>query len=288
MKKIVGFSGGIDSQEALRRVRSMFPAEDIIALNSNAGNNEHPLTEAFIDEYSREVFPIIKVPNLIKDMWLTEGFAEGKGLDGEAPLDFELMIKLKGRPPSRKAQFCTEILKLRPQRRWIDANVTDEYECWTGLRRDESEARKNTPEREWDDYFDCYVNHPIVDVKKQECFDNVLAAGEPINPLYSLGFNRVGCAPCINSGKDDIRLWADRFPPMIDKIRDWEHSTGFTFFAPCVPGIKPRIDSMGKLTIHNYIDEVVEWAKTDRGGYQFNIYKSLDRPACESKYGLCE
>lgn len=289
MKHIVGFSGGIDSQECLRRIRASYPAEDIIALNTSAGDNEHPLTVAFIAQYSREVFPIIVVPNLTKDMWITPGFAEKKGLDGEAPLDFEEMIRLKGRPPSRKAQFCTEILKLRPQRRWVEDNVTDEYERYTGVRRDESEARADTPDREWDDFFDCYVNHPLAAVAKQVCFDNVLADGEPINPLYSLGFNRVGCAPCINSGKDDVRNWADRFPKMIDKIRGWEQRTGFTFFAPCVPGIRPRLDARGKWSIHNYIDEVVAWSRTDYGGYQFNMLKvHAPKVSCVSKYGLCE
>lgn len=288
MKHIVGFSGGIDSQEAARRVRAMYAPEDVILLNCNAGENEHPLTTAFVRQYSREVFPVIEVTALVKDMWITPGFAETKGLDSNEPLDFARMIELKGRAPSRKAQFCTEILKLRPQKRWVMENVTDEYERYTGVRRDESEARKNTPLREWDDYFDCYVNHILAEVPKQECFDNVLAAGEPINPLYALGFGRVGCAPCINSGKDDVKNWADRFPEMIGKIRSWELRTGFTFFSPCVPGIRPRIDALGKLSVHNYVDEVVEWSRTDRGGRQFNIFNNLERPPCESKFGLCE
>lgn len=288
MKHIVGFSGGIDSKRTALWVRERFAAEDIILLNSPAGGNEHPLTTAFIAQYSREVFPVVTVDNLVRDMWETDGFAEHRGFDGNAPLDFPTMIEIKKRTPSRKAQFCTEKLKLVPQRRWVRDNVQDDYERYTGLRREESEARKDTPLREWDDYFDCYVNHPIAAMAKQQCFDDVLAAGELINPLYSLGFGRVGCAPCINSGKEDMRLWADRFPEMIDKIRSWEQRTGFTFFAPCVPGILPRIDAHGKLTIHNYVDEVVEWARTDRGGRQFNIFNGIARPACESKYGLCE
>lgn len=288
MKHIVGFSGGIDSQRALLWVRERFPSEDIIALNSNAGENEHPITVAFVAQYSREVFPIITVPSLVKDMWKTEGWAEQKrGLDGNATLTFEEMIRLKGRAPSRTAQFCTEILKLRPILRWTMEHVTDEFERYTGVRRDESESRKDTPLREWDEFFDCYVNHPLAEMPKQRCFDDVLAAGEPINPLYALGFERVGCAPCVNSGKEDIRRWADRFPEMIDKIRGWEQSTGFTFFAPCVPGIHLRPSPRsGKLEAFNFIDEVVEWSRTDRGGRQFKIFNQ--RPACESKFGLCE
>lgn len=112
-------------------------------------------------------------------------------------MTFDKMIEVKRRPPSRKAQFCTEILKLRPQKRWLVENVTDDYERYTGLRRDESGA-------------------------------------------------------------------------------------------PCVPGIKPRIDSRGTLSIHNWIDEVVAWSKTDFGGLQFNILRNLDTPSCESQFGLCE
>jgi 3'-phosphoadenosine 5'-phosphosulfate sulfotransferase (PAPS reductase)/FAD synthetase len=286
MKHIVGFSGGIDSQACARWVLDRFPGEDVILLNSDAGGNEHPLTTAFVDEYSRLVHPVIVVQPLMLDLWSTEGFAETRGFDSNEPLTFERMIEVKGRSPSRKAQFCTEILKLRPQKRWVAANVTEEYERYTGLRRDESEHRRETPIREWNDYFDCYVNHPLADWGKQRCFDSV--KGEPINPLYRIGFGRVGCAPCINSGKEDIARWAERFPEMIDKIRGWEAHTGNTFFSPCVPGIQPRLDGRGTMSKHNWIDEVVEWAKTDRGGYQFNIFKSLETPSCESQFGLCE
>ena len=283
MKHIVGFSGGIDSQAAARYVLDRYPKEDVILLNSDAGGNEHPLTTAFVEEYSRAVHPVIVVQPLVSDLWKTEGFAENsRGIDGSEVLTFERMIEFKGRPPSRKAQFCTEILKLRPQKRWLLANVDDEYERYTGLRRAESANRKNTPIREWDSYFDCYVNHPLAMWDdKQACFD--LIKGEPINPLYSLGFGRVGCAPCINSGKADIARWADRFPEMIDKIREWEERSRFTFFPPCIPNNALRIDARGNLTKHNYIDEVVAWAKTDFGGLQFNILRDLDRPNCESK-----
>ncbi len=278
MKHIVGFSGGIDSQACALLVRSRFPAEDIILLNSNAGGNESPITEEFIEEYSRTVFPVMRAHGIIADMWKTEGFPERKGLDGNATLTFTEMVKIKGRPPSRKAQFCTEKLKLAPQRRWVDENVADDYERYTGVRRDESEARKDTPLREWDSYFDCYVNHPICEWNKQQCFDFVRAAGEKINPLYALGFGRVGCAPCINSGKDDILLWQQRFPEMIDKIRRMEAETGRTFFAPMVPGMYT-----------NTIDQVLEWATTARGGRQQDFIRIYEeRPACESKFGLCE
>lgn len=49
------------------------------------------------------------------------------------------------------------------------------------------------------------------------------------------------------------------------------------------PGITP---SQAK---DNTIWHVVEWAKTTRGGKQFNLLAGLENPtACASAYGLCE
>lgn len=278
MKHLVGFSGGIDSQATARWALNRFPVSDVILLNSDAGGWESPLTIGFIDWYSQNVHPITPVRALISDMWATPGYAEKKGYDGSAELTYQDMCKIKGRAPSRTAQFCTEILKLVPQRRWIAENMKNEYfERYAGVRRDESNKRKDRTARNWDDYFDCYLNLPIFDWTKQMSFDYVKAHGEQINPLYTLGFNRVGCAPCVNSGKDDILAWNQRFPDQIEKIRVLEREMDRTFFPPMVPGMEM-----------NFIDDVLRWAETSRGGRQANMLRVLDRPSCESKYGLCE
>lgn len=280
MKHIVGFSGGIDSQACARWVLNRYPAEDVILLNSNAGGNEHPMTEAFVAEYSAKVHPVVMVMALVKD--IRRPFSDERlakwGVTMESPLSFHIAAALKGRFPARHMQYCTEALKLNPMKRWMEeSGNTADCTRYSGVRREESHARRNRQPLEWDDFYDCDLVNPIVDWTKQMCFDFVRYHDEPINPLYSLGFERVGCAPCINSGKEDIRRWNDRFPEMIDKVRKWEAEVERTFFPPCVPGKKI-----------NWIDEVVEWAKTDRGGYQFNVFKTLERPSCESKFGLCE
>lgn len=284
MKHIVGFSGGVDSQAVALWVQNRMDHKDVILTNSNAGGWEDPLTDQFVDWYSANVFPVTRTNAIVADMWATPGFAETKGLDSNAVLTFEEMVRIKGRPPSRKAQFCTEKLKLNPQRRWIKATfgVGGEFEgedyCrYVGVRRDESQARKDSPMKAWDDWFDCELSYPIADWTKQMCFDYVTSHGQSVNPLYSLGFNRVGCAPCINSGKEDIRNWDIRRPEMIEKIRGLEARTGRTFFFPCVPGCYT-----------NTVDQVLEWARTSRGGRQQLFPILHEREGCESKYGLCE
>lgn len=282
MKHVLGFSGGVDSQAAAGQLLERYDPIDVILLNSDAGQNEHPLTTAHVNWYSDTIHKIIPTNAIISDIWITENFAERKGLDGSKLLDFGELIRIKGRPPSRKARFCTDILKLQPQKRWMLAAFGvggqyegEDYERYTGVRRDESESRKHTPLREWDEFFDCWLNNVIADWSKERCFAYCSARGEIVNPLYLLGFNRVGCAPCgPNANKQDILTWAERFPEMIDKVRDWEKTSGKTFFMPMYKGI------------HNTVDEVVAWAKTDRGGTQFKILHA--RPSCESKYGLCE
>lgn len=286
MKHIVGFSGGIDSQACARWVLNRFPSEDVILTNSDAGGNEHPLTVEFVEWYSENIHPVERVNAIVSDMWKTEGIAEKRGYDGGSALDFPTMAAIKGRFPSRVAQFCNEILNLNPQKRWLDMmfGLGGKYEgqtyCrYTGVRRDESDARKHTPFQRWDDWFDCELFAVLFDWTKPMCFEYVKAHGEKFNELYMFGFDRVGCAPCVNSGKDDITNWAIRFPAMIDKVEAWEIKTGRTFFyAIRIPGM-PR--TVG-------VRDVVRWAMTARGGRQDLFPVLHEREACESKYGLCE
>jgi 3'-phosphoadenosine 5'-phosphosulfate sulfotransferase (PAPS reductase)/FAD synthetase len=282
VKHIVGFSGGIDSQATARWVLNRYPAEDVILLNSDVGGNEHPITTAFIERYSEEVHPVTVVTPIVAD--LGSRCLKGEGGDRRAKyketdrLSFDLLAEIKGMFPTNRFQFCTEHLKLKPSHRWMKENVIDkgeEFVRYAGIRREESLRRKNKPVEAWDDYFGCKLIHPIVDWTKQMCFDYVKLHNEPINELYTLGFNRVGCAPCINSNKRDIYEWATRFPEMIDKVRAWEQKTGLSFFR------KPFEDGS-----YRWVDDMVAWAKTTHGGSQLAII--WEPAACDSEYGLCE
>jgi 3'-phosphoadenosine 5'-phosphosulfate sulfotransferase (PAPS reductase)/FAD synthetase len=286
MKHIVGFSGGIDSQACADWCLEQFGPDDTIIVNSDAGGNEDPITTYHVEWYSENVHPVVMMSPIVADMG---GRAKGKiaelGLLPTDPLTFDLLAILKGRFPSRKAQFCTEHLKLQPMLRWqLEAFGVggiyegEDFERYAGVRRDESEARKDAVEREWDTMFDCWLNRPLVDWTKRQCFDFVHGRGEPSNPLYTLGFNRVGCAPCVNSGKDDILAWLQRRPEMIDKVNDWERRVGRTYFPPMVPGM-----------YINWIGDVVRWSQTKHGGRKIDKLRVLNnRPSCESNYGLCE
>jgi 3'-phosphoadenosine 5'-phosphosulfate sulfotransferase (PAPS reductase)/FAD synthetase len=285
MKHIIGFSGGIDAQATALWAINRFGPDDVILTNTRAGRNESPITDRFIETYSRYVYPIITITPLVEDLWEIDGFGETWDLDGREELTFQRLIELKGKLPSRTGQFCTRVLKLAPLRRWVKENfgprglyANEPFEMYTGVCRDEFAVRKNQLWRQWDDYFGCWLNAPLIDWTKKMCFAFVVAHRQDFNPLYQLGFWRVGCAPCINSSTDDILLWQRRFPEMIEKVRGYERATGQVFFGSCVPGLK-----------RNSVDQVIDWAQTDYAGQQKSMLQIIDEPpSFESKYGLCE
>lgn len=319
MKHVLGFSGGADSQAVALWLRQRYPAEDVILTNADPGGNEHPMTTEFIAWYSEHIHPVITIVPQVRDML---GRAPRKiyelALEPTEPLTFDLLALVKGCYPSTRKRFCTTHLKLEPMRRWcyengarglnpkrslyrdgklvgeqdgwygplpyVDGMLSDGYERYAGVRRDESASRANVDEREYDDYFMCWLNRPISTWTKTQVFEFLAGHGEPVNPLYKLGLGRVGCAPCVNSGKEDIRLWAAHFPEMIDKVRGWERRVGKTFFPPCIPTGRG-----GRR--HGFVDEVVEWAKTVHGGSQYELpllEADIRAGFCMSKYGLCE
>lgn len=208
---------------------------------------------------------------------------------------------LKGRFPSRKAQFCTEELKLGPcedlVRPVLEAGRS--VVSWLGERADESLARSKKPVFQrirWAESGSaCKVLwRPIHKWSATETFERAAYHGLKPNPLYQMGMRRVGCMPCINCSKGEVSQIVKRFPEQLERIREWEELVAAvsrrgdaTFFAaPTVPGEGDRRAS---------VDNITEWARTTRGGRQFDMLAEIERMRaaeegllCESAYGLCE
>lgn len=195
----------------------------------------------------------------------------------------------KGRFPSRKAQFCTEELKRNPAVEFQLALVDQGYTVisWQGVRRDESLARRDAKLIERiGPRMRAY--RPLVDWTAKQVFAYAEARGIQHNPLYRQGMGRVGCMPCINARKEEVREIAARFPEHPARIAEWEALVGAaskhqasTFFP--APGIQPNE------AVDNGIYSVIEWSRTTRGGRQYDLLAGLDEPnACASSYGLCD
>jgi len=141
-------------------------------------------------------------------------------------------------------------------------------------------------------------------------FGYARAKGLRPNPLYLQGMSRVGCFPCINANKLEIAAIAKRYPEVVEKLLRWEaivaaasKSGQATFFASDVTpegaamgdaAHRARLqgDDAGALSpvqVWPSAAEVFDWARTSRGGKQYNLFALMDDGlSCSSQYGLCE
>jgi 3'-phosphoadenosine 5'-phosphosulfate sulfotransferase (PAPS reductase)/FAD synthetase len=202
----------------------------------------------------------------------------------------------KGRFPSRKVQFCTEELKrnmaVEYQLDWIDRGYA--VVSWQGVRRDESHNRRNAKKSERVGPR-LYTFRPIVDWSAADVFAYCASRGIVPNPLYLQGMGRVGCMPCINARKQEIREIAARFPNEIARISEWEKKVaacakrGFaTFFASNNSPVEMKGKQDNHIFSEGEIHQVVRWAKTTRGGKNYNLLDEPEPSMCASAYGLCE
>lgn len=301
---VVNVSSGKDSTATyLRAIEFGVPFRAVFA---DTGN-EHPIVYEYIDYLPRASGgPLIetvradfsdrfaKRREYVRDFWPKKGVPADaveralKYLNPTGNPYLDLCI-LKARFPSSQAQFCTDELKVIPvEEQILLPAMRQGHVCqWIGVRKDESKRRARLTPVAYD-MPGVWHYRPILNWNVDKVFAIHRKHGVKPNPLYSMGMGRVGCMPCINCGKDELRQIAMRFPEQIKRIAEWEHIVGdvskrhsATFFAVEPDGTEIRPETHG---IHTAVD----WAMTSRGGQQYDLLRALEPAMCESKYGLCE
>lgn len=303
---LVSVSGGKDSTATLLLARMQFPY-NFSAVFADTGN-EHETTHEYIAYLEAALG--IEIKRLRADFsdrypskrkWIAEKWPEHGVPAAQVARALELLhptgnpyldlCMLKGRFPSRMAQFCTEELKTKPLTEYaldiIDLADVDVW-SWQGVRRDESERRKNALGHE-EIGAGIWAHRPIAGWTAQQTVDFVVKiCGVRLNPLYEQGMSRVGCMPCINANKEELAEIARRFPEHIKRIAEWEalviavsKRLGASFFPA------PTGDNRGVLRGGDIWSQV-KWARTFRGGKVQDPRWEEDAPACASSYGLCE
>lgn len=302
---IISVSGGKDSTALLLLAIERHP-DNMQAVFADVGN-EHDITY----EYVR----YLEKATGVKIRWIKADFSQqierkkayviakwsDKGVPQETitravsalvptGIPFLDLCLWKGRFPSAKAAFCSEELKRNPIIEQVHLPLLEDGNTlysWQGVRADESRRRAALDELEnvggglWN-------YRPILKWTASDCFAMHRKHGIKHNPLYEMGMGRVGCMPCINCRKDELLEISKRFPEAIERIRQWETAVkqaskwGAATFFPA-----PSVDS--EWSAKQTIDVVVEWAKTSRGGKQYDFLRVQDNgPICSSLYGLCE
>lgn len=314
-QNIVSVSGGKDSTATLL-VAIALEAPNLQAVFADTGNEHQQTYEylAYLEQATRTKITRVRADftqriegkrRFIETKWRAQGIAEEvvlAALDVLQPTGnpFLDLCIWKGRFPSRKAQFCTMELKRDPMLEQVIMPLMgagDMILSWQGVRAEESLNRRYLPE--CDEVGDGLFNYrPILKWDIPAVFEAHRYMGIKPNPLYSQGMGRVGCMPCINCRKDELREIALRFPEAIDRIDRWERTVqqaskrgAATFFAGSnAKHPKGTIADMTAIEVMEIasIRQAVEWSKTARGGIQYDLLITTDASACSSAYGLCE
>ncbi|MEO6470856.1 MAG: phosphoadenylyl-sulfate reductase, partial [Aeromicrobium sp.] len=105
-----------------------------------------------------------------------------------AEQDAKYGAKLYERDPA----LCCQMRKVEPL-----AESLDGYEAWvTGVRRDESPTRANTPFVTWDEKNGLVKINPLAAWSFDDLIDYAAANDVILNPLLNDGYPSIGCAPC--------------------------------------------------------------------------------------------
>lgn len=208
----------------------------------------------------------------------------------------------KGRFPSTRARFCSFELKHEPIRTQIIEPLLAEYDeviSWQGVRAQESAARRDLAEwvTEPDGVAGLNVYRPIHQWTHDQVFALAARHGIAPNPLYAMGCSRVGCMPCVNVNKAELREIFLRFPEVVAHMTDMERLVAAaskrgnsTFFASSTDPHRVELDSQ-RVTVDSHgFATYRDWALSSRGGRNFDLLAAAtDKAACSSVYaGVCE
>lgn len=242
MKIIVTFSGGKDSLASLLWVRNNL-TKNFITVFCDTGW-EHPLTYQYIQDIRDQL-----------DLNLVT--VKSKKFDGMVDL-----ARKKKRWPSSRRRFCTSELKTIPMIDYILDEVNDSIFMIQGIRAAESSRRAEMSKQ--CTYFKYYVQpygkskdgkdkyhtyrrkdvlaflakhaddllRPVFDWSAQQVIDYILDNGLEPNPLYRMGYKRVGCYPCVMASQQDIYNIIVQEPERISYIADLEQQLSSSFLVP--------------------------------------------------------
>lgn len=208
------------------------------------------------------------------------------------PGGFRAQAIHEGILPHGKTAWCTRELKVKPLAAYHDA-LRDREGVDTisavGIRAEESEVRSCLPEWEFGEggprAWDGWIWRPLIAWTVADVLAIHHRHNVPVNPLYRMGHSRVGCAPCRNANKEDLRQWAATHPDRIDAVRSLESEVTAERQRRGLEGAATFFTSKREGPVS--IDRAVEWSRTDRGGRQLPLIQPEPMGGC-FRWGMCE
>jgi len=107
----------------------------------------------------------------------------------------------------RDADRCCHIRKVEPL-----IHALEPFDAWiSGIRREQSPSRADTPKVVWSDRYEVFKIHPLADWSEREVWAYILANEIPYNPLHDAGYRSIGCIPCTRPTTPDEEERAGRW-----------------------------------------------------------------------------
>lgn len=182
--------------------------------------------------------------------------------------------------PSNVIRTCTLELKVAPQLEYMD-EVRAKYKkkpiSAVGIRKEESQARsKLGPFEEKDEST---IWRPLIDWTVEDVIAIHKRFGVAPNPLYTRGFSRVGCFPCIFARKSEIKHAFQESPERFERIRQLETEVKE------LAKEKGRKEAVYSFFKRGNVDNVLDWAlKTED---QLELFEEEYLSGCLT-WGLCD
>lgn len=298
MKILVCFSGGKDSQACLIKACRDFGASNVEAVFCDTGW-EHDCTYEHIHYVVRELG--CQLTTLKSHLG---GFRE-------------LCLQMKWFPDTAHRR-CTTQLKIWPMIDYI-LGFREDVTIIQGIRSAESKSRAKltcsgdyfeqyhieatkrgrlyrvNDVKEWCAQHRAIVERPMFGYSAQDVIDFILDAGQRPNPLYTRGFTRVGCFPCIYAKLSDIKaMRKDNF--YVERVRELEREVNLLRDDSRSDGRKASLLPVGKIPPRFCLEygngvpsfgDVVRYVSRDDA--ILDLFDNNSEISCMSIYhGLCE
>jgi phosphoadenosine phosphosulfate reductase len=107
----------------------------------------------------------------------------------------------------RDPDACCALRKVEPQREFLK-----KYDAWiTGIRRDQSATRRETPVVQFDEQFGIAKISPLTHWDERMIWTYLRAHDVPYSALHDQGYPSAGCTPCTRAVKPGEDLRAGRW-----------------------------------------------------------------------------
>ncbi|MHA1249560.1 MAG: phosphoadenosine phosphosulfate reductase domain-containing protein [Candidatus Helarchaeota archaeon] len=129
---------------------------------------------------------------------------------------FDLVYKVGF--PSRQMRWCCKVFKFAPLNKFaIDNNIKNYI---TGLRSSEHNRRMGYKIIDNNHMIKTKQINPILNWNEDDIWKYITKNNLPYNPLYDLGFKRIGCWPCPFKSKSEWNLTKKYFPNLFNFLKD--------------------------------------------------------------------